>query len=173
MVKGDLIQRVLAFVMIVWGDEGLEKIKRNPDQFEKNDWFPISEFTSLLKDIDEILDEGVSPAIYQMAHTMMRNDFKFRTIFKNKDPKYVFMTTKRQETLIKGGRYLAKAVDDHHVRIEMSGWSDDPRWYEFYRGRLQGVLELTGREGTIEMTSANSSNGQVYFYDIKWNEDEE
>lgn len=163
-VKGDLFNNVLALVAKKWGKEGVRTVGRAPDRFKADEWYPLPKLCELLSDIDYRLGGGESSVPYEIGYEMVRNDFRWRTIFTGRDPSYVFLTNKRQETQFTGGYSRARAVDDNHIRIEMGDWTCGPSWYEFCRGRLQGILELTGQSGSVEMTRGEGN----CTYDIKW-----
>jgi hypothetical protein len=163
-VKGGLFNNVLAMVAKKWGRESLEKIGRQADQYKGDEWYPLSDFESLLYDIDGQLGKGDNTSLSGLAYEMVMNNFQFRTIFTNRDPKYVFLSTKQQDARYSGGKFDTIHVRGSQIRIEVSDWATEPIWYEFFKGRLQGVLELTGHLGTVELTIA----GNKFIYDIFW-----
>ena len=163
-MNGGLFNNVLAMVSKKWGRESLEKIGRQPEHYKGDQWYPLSDFESLLSDIDNHMGKGDNTSLSGLAYEMVMSNFQFRTIFTNRDPVYVFLSTKQQDARYSGGTFDAIHVRGSQVRIEVSDWATEPIWYEFFKGRLQGVLELTGHLGTVELTVA----GDRYFYDIYW-----
>ncbi len=166
--KGDLFQHVLAYVRKKWGRDALEDLDKTPEQYRPAEWYAFSEFCTVLTDINAKLGDGDDLAVFHMGCEMIKNDFRWRTIFKGRSPVYVFKSTKRQDTQYTGGVNTANIIADKHIRIAMSGWDCDYIWYEFIKGRLQGVLELTGNNGTVDMTEVNESDHTGFTYDITW-----
>ena len=166
--KGDLFHHLLAYVNKKWGKEGLDKLGKVQDDFNAADWYPFSELCGLLTDINAKMGNGDGQAVNRMGTDMIKNDFRWRTIFNGRNPAYVFITTKRQDTQYIGGQYSARVVADKNIRINMKGWECGEVWYEFVKGRLQGVLELTGHEGAVNMTRSGTGDEPEYVYDITW-----
>lgn len=63
---------------------------------------------------------------------------------------------------------MAAVVGDNHIQLTMNDWSDDPIWYDFYKGRLQSVLDLTGHKGTVGLSVIDGIESKKYTYDINW-----
>ncbi len=165
--KGDLFHHVLAYVNKKWGKESLEKLGKAQKDYRPADWYSFPEFCNILTDINTKLGNSDGQAVNQMGCEMIKNDFRWRTIFKGRNPVYVFITTKRQDTQYTGGVYSARVIEDKSIRIYISDWDCDFIWYEFIRGRLQGVLELTGHDGVVDMKRADEVESG-YIYDITW-----
>ena len=168
MAKGELFHNVLAIVVVKWGKESLEKLKISTSQYESSKWYSIGDFCIMLTEIKENLGEGETQAIYDIAYEMINNNFRWRTIFPGRDPVFVFLSTKRQDTQYRGGQFMAAVVGQNHIQLTMSGWSHDPIWYDFYRGRLQSVLDLTGHKGTVELSVLEGVETTKYTYDVNW-----
>lgn len=162
--KGDLFQNVLALIVKRWGKQGLGKIGASPEQYKPEQWYPFSDFYDLLKDIDDKLGKGDGTVLYRLGYDMVKSDFRWRTIFTDRNPVYVFLSTKRQDTQYRGGKFTAESVGERQIRIEMSEWGCGQIWYEYYRGRLQAVLELTGHVGMVEM----NADGDNYIFYVTW-----
>ena len=106
--------------------------------------------------------------IYQMGYETVFDDVRWQTVFKGLSPAKVFFSTKRQAGQYTGGNIKAEQLGTKHIRLRMSGWQCGPLWYEFYRGRIQAVMELTSRHGVVEITLDENDEETSCTYDIKW-----
>ena len=59
--------------------------------------------------------------------------------------------------------------EDGHVKLEMkmmgSKAAHQILWADFYKGRLEGILSLMGRKGTVRIERGKEG---VFFYLIEW-----
>ena len=80
------------------------------------------------------------------------------------------MTTKRQEGRHQIADFEPELIDSSHVSIKMTMWTQDKvyqdLWANFYKGRLEGVMELMGRKGIVELIKEFGEG--VYSYEITW-----
>jgi hypothetical protein len=106
-------------------------------------------------------------AIYQIGFNTIKKDPRWQGLFGNKNPAEVFLSTKRQDDQYMVCAHIATTIGAKHVRVELDGFKGEPVWLEFYRGRLQGVLELTGRTGVVHLLPCGEKEGARTF-DIKW-----
>ncbi|MFO7619565.1 MAG: hypothetical protein R6W91_07955 [Thermoplasmata archaeon] len=166
-VKGDIILRVLDQVIIRWGRNGLDMIGFEPASYLEEHWYPFDDICDILSAIKSRLGNNNPLTVYQLGFRTIKSDPRWQDIFDDADPADVFLTTKRQEDLYRFGAQKAQVMGPKHVRIEMVGEPIDQLWLEFYRGRLQGVLELTGRTGVVHLLPA-SGDPPARTYDIKW-----
>ena len=120
-----------------------------------------------LAKIDVRIGGDRSFSIDQLGHEIMTEDMRWQVIFRASNPGDIFTTTKRQEAQYKGGEVISRLAGDNHVEVTMVGWPGEKIWFEFYRGRLQGVLELTGKKGTVDMKPIDSETNECK-YDIRW-----
>ncbi len=166
-VKGDIFLKVLDQVVKKWGEPGLKKIGADPSQYEMEQWYPFSELCALLRIIKETLGKNNPLAVYQLGFRIMKDDPQWQGFFDDKDPAEIFLSTKRQDTQYKAGIQTLERINDKHTRVNIINWECDDIWYEFFRGHLQGVLELTGRAGVVHLIPGCSKEG-VRILDIKW-----
>jgi hypothetical protein len=166
-VKGDLFLKVLDAVASRWGTNGLSMIEQDYSGYREEQWYPFEDFNNLLATIKSRLGNNNSLSIYQMGFRTMKDDARWSEIFDDQDPAEVFLTTKRQEGQYKVGSVSAIPKGPKHLRIDFNSEETDQLWFEFYRGRLQGVLELTGRTGVVHLLPQGSEKS-VRSYDVKW-----
>ncbi len=166
-VKGDVFIGVLRLVASKWGARGLGSIGAGPGDYAREQWFPYDIFCNLLSKIKQELAPGNPMIIYQIGFNMVKIDRRWQEIFGPMDPAEVFATTKRQESQYRVGTYSAAAIGPKHIQVTLVCKDCRPEWCEFYRGRLQGVLELTGRTGVVHLQLPRDRNGPRVF-DIKW-----
>ncbi len=168
MVKGDLILKVLDHVSNKRGKGSLDKIGVDPAGYLIEKWYPISDFLSLISKIDDAFGDGSEGIASRIGHDIMKFDFRWQMLFKGKDPKDIFTSTKRQDGQYRGGRFEASAIGDKKVTIILREWPNDMIWYEFYKGRLQAVLELTGNTGDVDITCIELDDEPTCTYEITW-----
>jgi hypothetical protein len=165
--KGDIILKVLDQVMIKWGKDGLDTIGTDPKKYNVEQWYSFSELCGLLSKVKSRLGNNNSLAIYQIGFNTIKKDPRWQGIFCNTNPAEVFLTTKRQDDQYTVCTHVATPVGAKHVRIELNNFTGEPVWLEFYRGRLQGVLELTGRTGVVHLLPPGEK-ADTRIFDIKW-----
>jgi hypothetical protein len=165
--KGDIILKVLDQVMKKWGKDGLDIIETYPNKYKEEQWYSFSELLELLSKVKTQLGNNNPMAIYQIGLNTIKKDPRWQGIFCNNKPAEVFLTTKRQDDQYRICEHVATTVGAKHVRVELDGFKGEPVWLEFYRGRLQGVLELTGRTGVVHLLPPGEKDGARIF-DIKW-----
>jgi hypothetical protein len=166
-VKGDIILKVLDAVVSKWGQNGLEIIGYEHASYRQEQWYSFEEMCSLLSSVKSRLGNNNPLTIYQLGFRTVKEDPRWHDVFDDQDPAEVFLTTKRQEAQYKVGTQTAINLGPKHVRIDFKTEETDFSWFEFYRGRLQGVLELTGRTGVVHLQPMESGNG-LRSYDVKW-----
>ncbi len=166
-VKGDIILKVLDGVASRWGRNGLEIIGYEPANYRQEQWYPFDEMCSILASAKTRLGNNNPLTVYQLGFRTVKDDPRWQDIFDDQDPSEVFTTTKRQESQYVVGTATAKNLGPKHVRIDYRSEETDQVWFEFYRGRLQGVLELTGRTGVVHLLPQGEAKG-VRSYDVKW-----
>ncbi len=166
-IKGDVFIGVLKLVASKWGRVGLESIGTGPEEYALEQWYPYSDFCDLLMKVRKQLAQGNPMIIYQIGFNMVKIDRRWQEIFGAMNPGDVFTTTKRQESQYRVGTYSAEPVGPKHIRVTLLCNECRHEWCEFYRGRLQGVLELTGRTGVVHLQPPKEKDGARIF-DIKW-----
>lgn len=165
--KGDIILKVLDQVVVKWGKDGLDIIETDLKRYNAEQWYSFSELCGLLSKVKSRLGNNNPLAIYQIGFNTIKKDPRWQSLFNNTNPAEVFLTTKRQDDQYMVCTHIATSVDAKHVRIELKNFMGEPVWLEFYRGRLQGVLELTGRTGVVHLLPPGEQDG-IRIYDIKW-----
>jgi hypothetical protein len=164
-VKGMLFLKVLEQAERRWGAGARASIASNVPEPER--WYPMGEFCDLLDSIMAGPGRSNPLSVYLIGLGTMKDDPQWQLAFAPMDPTDVFLSTERQDTLYRTGGQAATLVGPKHVRVDLEGGESCGKvWFEFYRGRLQGVLELTGRTGVVHLLPAKGGGGRQY--DIKW-----
>ena len=166
-VKGELFIKTLELAGFKPGGSCAMAGNRTQDDFTWEKWYPYEDFCGLLADIKSAIGKGNPMIIYQLGFSIMKRDRHWQDTFGHMDPAEVFTSTRRQETQYRVGSYSAAALGKKHILVTMDCKECRPEWCEFYRGRLQGVLELTGRTGVVHLQPADGPNA-ARVYDIKW-----
>jgi hypothetical protein len=164
--KGDIIIKVLDQVMKKWGKDGLDIIGADPRRYNEERWYSFSELCGLLSKVKSQLGNNNPLAIYQIGFSTIKKDRRWQEIFDNMNPADIFLTTKHQDDQYRVCTHIATSLGAKHVRVELNDFKGEPVWLDFYRGRLQGVLELTGRTGVVHLLPPEKKD--VRTYDIKW-----
>jgi hypothetical protein len=165
-VKGDVFIGVLRLAASKWGADGLVRIGRDPKDYAAEQWYPYEDFCDILLGVKS-LARGNPMIIYQLGFNIVKIDPRWQEIFSSKNPAEVFVTTKRQDSQYIVGEYSALMKGAKHVEVRVRCPGCRPEWCEFYRGRLQGVLELTGRTGVVHLQPGKPAD-DARTYDIKW-----
>ena len=73
--------------------------------------------------------------------------------FRGKDPADLFSGFKYQGERYQLGDFEAAPVADKKIKLKMKLWSEDEKagelWAQYYLGRMQGALDLTGKKGKV------------------------
>ena len=165
--KGDVFLKVLDQVVKKWGNRGLKEIGAAPSQYKMEQWYSFTELCNVLRAIKEKLGNGNPLTIYQLGFNIIKDDPRWQGIFDDKDPADIFLSTKRQDAQYKAGTQEVKIISEKHVQVDLQNWDCDDVWYDFFRGRLQGVLELTGRTGVVHLIPPGDDD-TLRTLDIKW-----
>lgn len=166
-VKGEVFQTVFRLVAGKWGQEVLDGIRADPDSYAPGEWYHYSAFCDILTAVKDAVGRSNPMIIYQLGFSTMKKDARWSELFQTMNPADVFRSTERQDTQYRVGHYSAEAKGNKHIQVKMTLPDCRPEWCEFYRGRLQGVLELTGRTGVVHLQRETGSGGERIF-DIKW-----
>jgi uncharacterized protein (TIGR02265 family) len=169
-VRGNFFMQALDHVKRKWGQTGLDKINECHENYLPERTYPFEDFCALLSKISSALGEDTISDYSKLGGDMVRNDERWRQMFRGMDPRGVFSTTKRQD-----GRYQVAFIEVEsddvgevrlNMRIDIGKKELQDMWAEFYKGRLEAVLELTGYKGFVEM--ARGKKGGAYSYIITW-----
>lgn len=154
-VKGELYRKSLKYLQKKLGQEGMKKIKRTPDDYAKDKWYPFSDFCSLLTKIDYFLSDYYINNLYKMGYHLLASDNRYQTLFRSQDPREVFLSNNRQDALMQVGQFKILDSKDRSIKIQMSIASDDPdhvrMWTDYYQGCVKAVLDLTEKRGDIRV----------------------
>ena len=152
-VKGDVFLKVTEYVSRKWGKVGLSKLGVSPNTYKAEVWYRLEDFTDLLSGISETLTDSPT-AISGLGRSTIVDDDRWKWAFREKDPLAVFSSSSRQNAQYQVGELNVIESSPGFVRIQMTMWTLDENtkaiWSDFYQGRLQGVLDLTGAVGNVE-----------------------
>ena len=166
-VKGEVFRVILKLVAYKWGTDALKIIGQSPDKYLTEQWYPYSEFCDILAAVKSTVGNNNPMIIYQLGFNTIKKDKHWQNTFISKNPVEVFNSTEHQDTQYKVGTYSAVGIGPKHIRLTMNCPDCRLEWCEFYRGRLQGVLELTGRTGVVHLMPSGEDKTQRV-YDVKW-----
>ncbi len=171
-VKGDVFDKTFEYVKKKAGKNGLEKLSFKKENYPIVKWFPFSEYCKLLDEIQkEIMNDDISK-IYDMGYYMIKDDIRWRTVFKNKNPVEIFSTSKRQKEQYVVGEFKSELVDEGEIRIKLMIEHEEDLctdlWCESYHGRIQAILDLTEFDGDIEKELNRYEKKTICDYHIRW-----
>ncbi len=169
-IRGNFFQQALDHVNRRWGQAGLDKIGESHDNYLPEQTYPFENFCELLLKISNVLGEHSITDFSKLGGDMVRADERWKLMFKGQNPKEVFSTTKRQDDRYQVGNFELESAKDSEVKLTMKlkvGKKEHRGlWVEFYKGRLAGVLELTGHTGTVKVNPKKAKG--AYQYTIMW-----
>ncbi len=171
-VKGELFQQAQSYVQRKWGMEGAVKISLDPDQFKPEEWYPLEDFTELLADIVHDLADANMEEAYKVGRWMVMNNVKWAGIFSARKPQDIFSSNANQKTEYKVGEVRGLLIHPNSLQLHIEMWTDDKEsayiWGQFYRGRLQGVLDLSGTKGQARVIVDYEEDKHSLTYDLTW-----
>ncbi|MCK4757020.1 MAG: hypothetical protein KAS67_01065 [Thermoplasmata archaeon] len=167
-VKGNIFQLTLQQVNKRWGTVGIQKLGTSEQQYLPEKGYPAADFYALLSKIRELAEE--EGFICRLAEYTIKGDQRWVVKFKGMDPKELFNGFKYQGERYQVGDFDIQDAQEGRVTLKMSLWTDDEKgaglWAEYYKGRIQGALDLTGRVGTVILTRSGKKN--EFLYNISW-----
>ena len=170
-VRGIFFKQVLGYVQKKRGQTSYELLGKDIEDYIAEEKYDFNDFGELLAKV-RLISSNEEDCIASIARETMSEEATWKNLFRRLDPTSVFISTQRQ----KGRQHLADyehiEVGKGHVVLRMTMWSENREhqdlWAEFYRGRLEGILELIGRKGTVKLTR---EFGKANFsYSIEWSE---
>ncbi|MCK4266798.1 MAG: hypothetical protein KAX31_05915 [Thermoplasmata archaeon] len=168
-IHGKFFRQTLEFMLRKRGKQGLKELGQHPDDYLPERKYEFEEFCQLLIRINETVADGEPSFFPRIAREMLTKDTRWQMLFRRLDPKDVLTSMKRQEGQYQVSSFEPEEVQDNHVTLRMSMWGGQPEhqeiWAEFYKGRLEGILELTGHKGTVEVVGEGKGE---YLYTIDW-----
>ena len=168
-VKGNIFQLTLEQVGKRWGKVGLLSLGGRAKTYLPEMGYPAEDFYGLLKDIrDKLVDND--EYFFHMGMNSIKGDERWVIKFKDKDPNDLFNGFKYQGERYQLGDFEAKEITEKEIDLKMGLWTDDERggalWAQYYLGRIQGALDLTGRKGNVDLQETN--NVSEFTYNIRW-----
>ena len=147
---------------------GITSIERS---YKPETWYPLSDFVGLVENVRDHLSE-TDKSTFNLGKGTITDDERWKWDFKGMNPEDVFSGTSRQNAQYKVGEFSVIETSPGFLQLQMSLWERDARireiWSEFYRGRLQGILDLTGSKGNVEMKYRPPDDGKDTVYTIMW-----
>lgn len=171
-VKGFMFQKSLEYVKKKLGKKVFTELGYDPGQFQPEKWYPFSDFCLLLARIDYMLSDYYTDNTFKIGYDMMFNDERWQTLFKDKDPKDIFTSYKRQDAHVQVGEFETESVEAGRIKVKMSVQSEDPDharyWSEYYHGNFKAILDITGKKGTVGLIKDPKGGYNIYIYDVIW-----
>lgn len=168
-VKGNIFQLTLELVGKRWGKVGLLRLGGRAKTYLPEMGYPAEDFYGLLKEIrDKLVDND--EYFFHIAMMSIKDDEHWVVKFRGKDPKDLFNSFKYQGERYQLGDFEAEEVAEKGVDLRMALWIDDEvagaLWAQYYLGRIQGALDLTGYKGKIVLQETENVN--EFIYNIRW-----
>lgn len=168
-VRGIFFLQVLDYIKKHRGHTTYELLGRNAEDYKIEEKYDFRDFGELLSRIKVIVPNEVD-YIARIAKETMMEEAAWKNLFRRMDPANVFASTQRQDGRHRLADYETLEVAKGRVVLRMRMWTENHEhqdlWAEFYRGRLEGILELMGRKGTIKLIREFGDAG--YTFTITW-----
>ena len=171
-VRGELFQEVVEYIHKKWGTDGLKVLGVDLEQYLPDAWYDLEEFCELLDGLFGKMGIKDPNEPFKIGKWMVTRNARWAAVFKGKNPDEVFSSNKNQQLEYVVGEFKGIHSSIREVSIHSTIWTTDKRhldlWCEFYRGRLQGVLDLTGRRGEVGTVSEMLEEEATCTYRITW-----
>lgn len=168
-VRGILFKQVLDYVKKNRGQTSYELLGRSAEKYRIEEKYPFDDFAELLSKV-KLITSGEDDFIARISRETMMEEATWKSLFRRMDPVSVFSSTQRQEGRQQLADYEPVETSANRVVMRMKMWTENREhqymWAEFYRGRLEGILELIGRKGSVKMTREFGNGG--FTFDISW-----
>jgi hypothetical protein len=171
-IRGELFQQVMDYIHKKWGSDGLEMLGMEIDHFKPDAWYDLDEFCELMDSLYTTLGISDPKEPFRIGKWMVTSNPRWVAVFKGKDPGDVFTGSKNQELEYVVGEFKGIHSKGNEISIHSTIWTTNNRhlelWSEFYRGRMQGVLDLTGRRGMVTKVADMLEKEATCTYGITW-----
>ena len=168
-VRGIFFYQVLKYIQEHKGKSIYDLMGAKIEDYRADKKYDFGEFCDLLARADMVAGEDNTGFVSQMSKETMEGEAKWKMLFRRMDPRNIFTSTKRQEGRHNVANFQTLEERDGFVEIEMrmlgSKASHQILWADFYKGRLEGILSLMGKRGTVKIERGKEG---VFFYLIKW-----
>ena len=168
-VRGIFFQQVLNYIRKTRGQTSYELLGKDIDKYKIEEKYDFREFGELLAKI-KLITRNDDDYIARISRDTMSEEASWKNLFRRMDPASVFASTQRQDGRHQVADYQPIETTPGQVVLRMKMWAEDREhqdlWAEFYRGRLEGILELMGRKGTVKLTREFGDAG--FTYTITW-----
>jgi uncharacterized protein (TIGR02265 family) len=168
-VRGIFFQQVLNYIKQKRGHTSYELLGMDIEKYIIEEKYNFEDFMELLSKI-KVITSSEEDYIARIARETMTEEATWKNLFRRMDPASVFTSTQRQNGRHQLADYEPVNVANGHVSLRMSMWTDNREhqqlWAEFYKGRLEGILELMGRKGSVKIIR-EFGNG-AFTYSIEW-----
>jgi len=169
-VRGIFFRQVLDYVRLKRGRTSYELLGMDVSDFRPDEKYDFAEFGNLLSKV-KLISPGEEDYVARISRDLMLREVTWKNLFIRMDPKNVFASTKKQEGRHQLADYKALEVTDSMVKLQMRIWSENREhqdlWADFYRGRLEGILDLMGRKGQVKAVR-EFGDGGAFTYTITW-----
>lgn len=171
-VRGIFFLQVLGYVRKHRGQTTYELLGKDLESYRAEEKYDFNDFMELLSRIKMVVMKE-EDYITRIARETMAEEAVWKNLFRRMDPANVFASTQRQDGRQKLADYEPLDVQKGRVVLRMRVWTDNREhqdlWAEFYRGRLEGILELMGRKGSVKLVREFGEAGHTYT--ITWASD--
>jgi hypothetical protein len=168
-VRGIFFRQVLDYIKNDRGHTSFEVLEKKSEDYTAEEKYSFDEFMELLARI-KLITANEDDYVARISRDTMMMEATWKNLFRRMDPVNVFASTKRQDGRHQTGDYEPILLEKGHVMLRMKLWTENrdhqELWTDFYRGRLEGILGLIGRNGTVKVTKEFGNGG--YTYDIEW-----
>ncbi|MBA3046006.1 MAG: hypothetical protein KKH41_06200 [Candidatus Thermoplasmatota archaeon] len=168
-VRGIFYRQVLKYIKQRRGQTSYDLLGMDIDKYKIEEKYDFEDFMTLLSKI-KLITSGEEDYIAKISRETMTEEATWKNLFRRMDPTSVFASTQRQDGRHQLADYKPVIVADGHVVIKMNMWTDNLEhqnlWAEFYQGRLEGILELMGRKGSVKQVR-EFGNG-IFTYTVEW-----
>jgi hypothetical protein len=168
-VRGIIFKQVLDYIIKNRGQTSYALLGKDVEKYRVEEKYPFEEFAELLSKV-RLITSGEEDYIARISRDTMKMEASWKGLFRRMDPATVFTSTQRQEGRQQLADYEPIEASNGRAVIRMKMWTDNHEhqnlWADFYRGRLEGILELMGRKGSVKMVREFGNGG--FTYTIGW-----
>jgi hypothetical protein len=162
-------RQVLEYVKQNRGQTSYELLGKDIEGYKAEEKYDFNDFAELLSKV-KLIASNEEDYIARIARETMTEEATWKNLFRRMDPTSIFISTQRQKGRQQLADYEPVEIEKGHVILSMKMWTNNREhqdlWAEFYRGRLEGILELIGRQGSVKLTREFGNAGHTYT--IKW-----
>ena len=138
------------------------------DRYQEKGWYNYEEYLDILEELDKFFGNGDGELAFDVGISTIK-DLGILSFISRKPSLLEFMESavKHYDQAYDFGNLEAQQEGEKRLVIRYHGFPERKVRCLYFKGSIQGMLEILDLEGTVEETICNSANGYCE-YTVTW-----